>query len=869
MLIIITMLIKIIFTSSIIIIIVCYSFLGDSIIDKNTNISIVLGGYFGVHLPSEGSKECGRIDDESGIFLVEAMRYAIDQINSNSDILFGIKLGFRIFDTCSSVRRLRSDIQTMILEPQCAAVVGPATSDEAIIASVALGIFNMGVISYSATSIQLANREKYYNFYRTVPSDEIQAKVLVDILKHYNWSYISTVNSHGNYGQQGMEQFIKLVNNENICISTRNVLPHKPTKMDFRAVIRNLEKDPNARTVILFTSEQDTNGLLKATNANTRFTWLSSSAWTADIETVSDVKEAAKGAILLNYVGMNRMDFWNYFKNLKLNNNRYKWFEEFWNQTFNCGVKKCTGNESLSESRFYGKYAIAGAVIDAVNSFAYALRCTLSSCSNKEVCTKELAYSPFRYYTRRNIMKSSLCNDTFNNAIPYDKEGSYYRDIEIINFNGEGYDTVGIWKGNGNTSKLEMYENKIVWFNSSNLPPESLCSKPCKTGERMVRSKIKECCFTCHPCQGDEILLNNTCYKCNKYQTPDSNKATCVDLDKMEVKITNYLSLIALSESMIGFALNSFVLYLFIKHKDSKIVKSSSRELSFFMLAGLYFCFISPCIFLLHPTVVRCGLRRFIFGLSLTACYTPLMLKTNRIYRIFKAARVMVSMPYLVSPRSQILICFGLLALQLLLSIMWVVGDPPQVTRVIVHEYKMVAELCGADIFTIIINLVPCFCMLGTSTVFAFKSRKFPKNYNEAYNIGVTMYISCVLWAIFISAVLLVKTDTSNPFGTTFVIANFTNVIALVSLAGLFGPKVWRMLFKHNEEPDTKVTFSTGEKKCDLPKPGNSQYCNRSVNSSPVLKNEGCIDDIRKSNEEQLMVENECENENRKAKKSF
>jgi len=173
---------------------------------------------------------------------------------------------------------------------------------------------------------------------------------------------------------------------------------------------------------------------------------------------------------------------------------------------------------------------------------------------------------------------------------------------------------------------------------------------------------------------------------------------------------------------------------------------------------------------------------------------------------------VMVSMPYLVSPRSQIFICFGLLALQLLLSIMWVVGDPPVVTRVVVHEYKMVAELCGADILTIVINLIPCFCMLAVSTVYAFKSRKFPKNYNEAYNIGVTMYVSCVLWAIFIPLLLFVEVQTTNPFSQIFVIGNFTNVIGLISLAGLFGPKVRRLVFYNMAEPPKEMYSSAYNK---------------------------------------------------------
>ena len=207
----------------------------------------------------------------------------------------------------------------------------------------------------------------------------------------------------------------------------------------------------------------------------------------------------------------------------------------------------------------------------------------------------------------------------------------------------------------------------------------------------------------------------------------------------------------------------------------------------------------------MDPTKIRCGLRRFIFGISLTACYTPLMLKTNRIYRLFTAARVMVSMPPLVSPSSQIAICFGLLALQLFVCIMWVVGTPPVISRLVVYD-EMVADLCGANIVTIMVNILPCFCMMATSTVYAFKSRKFPKNYNEASIIGVTMYISFVLWALFIPFLLLVKAQSSNPFAQTYVIANFTNIIGLVTLCGLFGPKIRRLFTA--DETAIQATFN-------------------------------------------------------------
>jgi len=800
-------------------------FQGNTITQNAGKNDFLIGGYFGVHRRGTNTN-CGEIDQESGVYLVEAMRYAIQKINSEPSNLFNVTLGYRIVDTCSSIPVLRDDIAKMILTGRTFGVVGPATSDEAILAAPAFGIFHRLLISYSATNIDLQDRSKYFNFYRTVPADDIQSLALRDTLKHFNWTYVSTVNSYGDYGQGGMERLIGLARSSGICIATRNTLPKIPNASDYEHVIRNLNKDPNARTVVLYTTAEDTrNILIAARSSKVNFTWLSSTAWTADLETVRGIEKDAKGAILLNYVGINNAKFYKHFMSLKYEDNKYKWFKEFWENAFNCSLdavakrKRCYGNESIADSNFYGKYAAGQAVIDAVNAYAYALRCTLShfckmSGANKTRCAYNLRSSSIiqgmRFFIRK---RPKRCSDIFG-RVTFDENGTFHRDIEILNFDGQTYHSIGIWKWDAaaKTSKIVARNGTISWRGNMARVPLSICSQPCKAGARMVKSKLKDCCFTCHPCQGDEILFNNTCVKCLRYELPDSNQTKCIKLEKLEVKIANYLSVIVLAESVIGFTLNSFVLYLFIKHKDSKIVKSSSRELSFFMLAGLYLCFISPCIFLLHPTVTRCGLRRFIFGLSLTACYTPLMLKTNRIYRIFRAARVMVSMPYLVSPRSQIFICFGLLALQLLLSIMWVVGDPPVVTRVVVHEYKMVAELCGADILTIVINLIPCFCMLAASTVYAFKSRKFPKNYNEAYNIGVTMYVSCVLWAIFIPLLLFVEVQTTNPFSQIFVIGNFTNVIGLISLAGLFGPKVRRLVFYNMAEPPKEMYSSAYNK---------------------------------------------------------
>eukprot|EP00112_Aurelia_sp_Birch-Aquarium-sp1_P025405 Seg842.1 transcript_id=Seg842.1/GoldUCD/mRNA.D3Y31 product="Metabotropic glutamate receptor 4" protein_id=Seg842.1/GoldUCD/D3Y31 len=779
----------------------------------NENSSVLLGGFFGVHQRGNATTECGKIDAESGVYLVEAMKWAISRHKTE------VPIGYRIYDTCSSIKRLHLQLYDLPFKYNFMGIVGPPTSNEAVLASAGLSLFPRPVISYSATSIELNDRDKFWNFFRTIPADDIQARVLLDILKRYKWKYISLVNSHGTYGQQGMNRLVKLLDKEKICISAKTVLPKNPKRGDFEKVIKELElRNPEnsliARTVVLFTTSEDTYGLFQAARSKTKFQWISSSAWDANFETVRGVKEVAKGAILLNYENINNKKFMQHFKSLTLNENRYSWFEEFWEQQFNCKVKTtanstgklCTGNENLHDSQFYAKYAASNAVIDAVDAYADALSCAIRQeckqylkCANVTEClqTCKINYHRVGYLTTNCIAEFGFQFHKY--------AGDQYRNYDIINFDGNAYKTVGIWKINHtsyNPGILEINDTSITWYKNGSQIPQSVCSKPCKPGERRIVSKTKECCFKCQACRKNEILQNNKCIACHKLSTSSKDSTKCEKLPKFHIPIDHPLSILILAGSTIGLVLNTISLVLFIKYFNSNVIKASSRELSIFMLGGLYLCFLSPYTFLLDATTVRCGLRRIIFGISLTACYTPLVLKTNRIYRIFKSTRTLASVPQFVSPTSQILICFGLLALQTLMYVMWVVGDPPIIKHIEVEQSgTMVADICGDNVFTLCVNIIPCCTMLAISTVYAFKSRKFHKNVNEVSNISVTMYVSCALWALLIPLLFWVKVQSKNPFGEIFVIANFSNVIGLVFLLGLFGPKVYNLMkFKGNEK---------------------------------------------------------------------
>uniref|UniRef100_A0A087XG84 Receptor ligand binding region domain-containing protein n=1 Tax=Poecilia formosa TaxID=48698 RepID=A0A087XG84_POEFO len=62
---------------------------------------VTLGGLFPVHGRGAPGAPCGDIKKENGIHRLEAMMYALDQINGDEELLPNVTLGARVLDTCS------------------------------------------------------------------------------------------------------------------------------------------------------------------------------------------------------------------------------------------------------------------------------------------------------------------------------------------------------------------------------------------------------------------------------------------------------------------------------------------------------------------------------------------------------------------------------------------------------------------------------------------------------------------------------------------------------------------------------------------------------------------------------------------------
>ncbi|XP_037107934.1 metabotropic glutamate receptor 3-like [Syngnathus acus] len=299
---------------------------------------LMIGGLFPVHQKGEAAEDCGKINAQRGIQRLEAMLLALDEINRDERILPGIHLGAHILDTCSkdtyaleqSLEFVRASLTKVDdSEYTCpdgsyaihdevplaiSGVIGGSYSDVSIQVANLLRLFQIPQISYASTSAKLSDKTRYDYFARTVPPDFFQAKAIAEILRYFNWTYVSTVASEGDYGETGIDAFQQEARAHHICIATSAKVSRSMSRWSYENVIRSLQQKSNAKVVIMFTRSEDARELLVAANRmNVTFTWVASDGWGAQESVVRGSEAVADGAFTIELASYQIPQFNDYF----------------------------------------------------------------------------------------------------------------------------------------------------------------------------------------------------------------------------------------------------------------------------------------------------------------------------------------------------------------------------------------------------------------------------------------------------------------------------------------------------------------------------------------------------------------------------
>lgn len=298
---------------------------------------------------------------------------------------------------------------------------------------------------------------------------------------------------------------------------------------------------------------------------------------------------------------------------------------------------------------------------------------------------------------------------------------------------------------------------ELQWPDGEQEVPISVCSLPCKTGERKKRVKGMPCCWHCELCDGYQYQYDETsCRLCAYNMRPNPNRTACQPIPIVKLEWHSPWAIIPVFLAMLGIIATIFVMATFVRYNDTPIVRASGRELSYVLLTGIFLCYIITFLMIAKPDIAVCAFRRIFLGLGMCISYAALLTKTNRIYRIFEQGKQTVTAPRFISPTSQIAITSSLICVQLLGVLVWFAVDPPN-TIVDYDEQKTINPMLARGVLKCDITDLQIICSLGysillmvTCTIYAIKTRDVPEDFNEAKPIGFTMYTTCIVWLAFI-----------------------------------------------------------------------------------------------------------------------
>ena len=576
-------------------------------------------------------------------------------------------------------------------------------------------------------------------------------------------------------------------------------------------------------TAVLFCSLQHAYGLTKAAQRNPRaskFVWVLSDSFDTTILELSNICILT---IQLTEDGLSE-SFRDYFKDLNMLDP--KWAKhihvvKFWEDWFKCRLGNtssshyppCTGTESLHNVT---QSFTLQPIVSAVYAYVHGL-----DSLQKELCGNQVGMCPHMMPFKRERLLQHLRNVSYENflntSLKFNKNGEVMAKYHIFSYHQidtvKSFTYIGEWDGQKTNEKLTINTDDIMWFDAGNgSTPQSYCSADCKFG--YVRKEREgypfKHCWKCYKCDKLQLILNNTCITGQPGYIPNADRDKWIKRKVLYLRWSDTVSIFITVFSAIAIILTLGVLFIFLTFHENRTVRASGRELSCIILIGILLCFIAPFIFIGEPTDVKCCAQSIAPGLALSMIYSALFMKINRVYRVFTSAKTTKRRPPLVRPKSQLLITFGLISIELLITAL---GLLTHITHASENYYsdkeKLILE-CHSTSITYIGGLSYVMILMILSTVYAFKTRTFPRNFNESKYIGFTLYTtlatSITLLAFYINLSDSVKESTLTAIGML--------AIGLISLSGLFGQRLVVIFFMKEVQANDNFTTrqaSSGE----------------------------------------------------------
>ncbi|OCT79180.1 hypothetical protein XELAEV_18030278mg [Xenopus laevis] len=730
--------------------------------------------------------------------------YTIEEINKDPELLPNVTLGYQIYDSCASGMKsfanafgILSGTEPPIPNYSCwnnrkvVGFIGDMSSVSSLSIAWLSGIYRYPQISYGSTDPIFNNQLEFPSFHRMIPNELSEVDAILSLIRHFGWKWVGLIVSNDDTGNRASERLEKEMNQDGGCLAFLFRLKNWLTNINryiAQKDIREIIYKTSAKVIILFINSQyiDIFNNVFARIKVPEKIWIASSSFSRVIELrLSQIEVTFNGTLALSFQQGEISGFKQFFYSLT----PFKYrddtlFLQIWEILFHCTfsdlgpqmmtkmpLPKCTGNESFDDTDLAAyetfNFKISYQVYTAVYAMAHALHELYGTMTNHPKSAENLQ-NYFKPWQLNALIRYVAFTTSSGDKIYFTDNGDPPAHYDIVKWHFlRGGNIQSIKAGSFDTSRSDG--EQLFVNNSANLwSPyfsefvHSHCSEPCKPGFRKAKIKGKpSCCYTCVQCSGGEmsnITDAQICIQCSKYEKSNSRRNSCIP------KNINYLSYddslgAALSSISVTFSITCAVIQgIFIKYRETPIVKANNRNLSCLLLISLMLCFLCTLLFIGRPTKICCLLQQATFGIVFTISVSSVLAKTLTVIIVFNATKPGSKLKKYVGTQLSIILviicCLG----EIIISIVWMVYNPPFPEADALSDADIIILMCNEGsgyFFFCIIGYMGALAVL--SFIAAFLAKDFPDRFNEAKNITFSMLVFCSVWVTFVPAYLSSK----------------------------------------------------------------------------------------------------------------
>ncbi|XP_070790396.1 vomeronasal type-2 receptor 26-like [Pituophis catenifer annectens] len=657
-----------------------------------------------------------------------------------------------------------------------------------------LHISDPGAINYNVIN-QMAEKNHRFPFsYRMTPNQEPPYSAIIQLLLHFQWTWIGLLSQDNEKGEKFKRRLEVLALKNGICIVLSGFVPEAnlPTSagetlmQEKRKMFLSLIK--SQIKIIVFQLDLQASGMLAVIIQTIDMTntslvgrvWIATTLTALSVDSFDLLVDLQNKYALFSFLikTKRRTQYYDF-------NSHASMFLSYGKEAFQCSFsspvlskkvwKKCREKENWEFPPHDVIARIMSQDSSSISQIIQIVACVLSAASSSQRSKRRMQVGdhqppqivqPWQLHKfLRNFQHHNISRD----GISFDENGVPVGDFDImqwtssLNKSDAGVKIGTVERQTSLEVKISVNQSTIQWptlFNK--MVPYSRCTESCSPGyAELVREGAPVCCYDCSLCmegtfsgQGDAAH----CEKCPDDQYSNKKRDQCVPKN---ISFLSYQELLGLILAFFAIALSlttAFILGIFMKYRDTPIVKANNCELTYILLVSLLLSFLTSLLFIGRPVKMTCLLRQTIFSIVFSVAVSSLLAKTVMVVVAFLATKPGSSMRKWLGKslaNSIVLSCSGI---QVGLCMMWLGVFPPFPDSDFHSQPEHILLQCNEGSVTMFYSALGYMGFLAAICfLVAFLARNLPGAFNEAKLITFSMLVFCSVWISFVPTYLSTK----------------------------------------------------------------------------------------------------------------